>query len=42
MGYTSIPYANRSPLILAREHRGTEAVLAESSVPHVVLRNGWY
>jgi len=42
LAYTSIPRATDSPLILAQEHRGTEAVLAESPVPHTLLRNGWY
>ncbi|MEU8900810.1 NmrA family NAD(P)-binding protein [Nocardia sp. NPDC048505] len=42
LAYTSIPQATRNPLILAQEHAGTEAVLAESTVPHVLLRNGWY
>ncbi|MFF0528544.1 NAD(P)H-binding protein [Nocardia amikacinitolerans] len=42
LAYTSIPRATENPLILAQEHRGTEAVLAESTVPHVLLRNSWY
>ncbi|MBF6464587.1 SDR family oxidoreductase [Nocardia beijingensis] len=42
LAYTSIPNAADNPLILAQEHRGTEAVLAESTVPYVLLRNGWY
>ncbi|WP_067668113.1 SDR family oxidoreductase [Nocardia miyunensis] len=42
LAYTSIPRADENPMALAREHRGTEAVLAESTVPHVFLRNGWY
>ncbi|WP_280261838.1 SDR family oxidoreductase [Nocardia abscessus] len=42
LAYTSIPSATDNPLILAQEHRATEAVLAESAVPHVLLRNGWY
>jgi NAD(P)H dehydrogenase (quinone) len=42
LAYTSIPGATDNPLILAREHKGTEAVLAESAVPYVLLRNGWY
>ncbi|RMI30802.1 SDR family oxidoreductase [Nocardia stercoris] len=40
--YTSIPRAQDNPMILAQEHTGTEAVLAESSVPHTILRNSWY
>lgn len=42
LAYTSIPVADRNPMILAQEHTGTEAVLAEATVPHVILRNGWY
>ncbi|MFJ1459528.1 SDR family oxidoreductase [Nocardia sp. N2S4-5] len=42
LAYTSIPYATENSMILAQEHRGTEAVLAESAVPHAILRNGWY
>jgi len=42
LAYTSIPRATENPLILAQEHNGTEAVLAASSVPHAILRNGWY
>ncbi|MEU4340220.1 SDR family oxidoreductase [Nocardia sp. NPDC023852] len=42
LAYTSIPNATDNPLILAQEHKGTEAVLAEATVPHVILRNGWY
>ncbi|MGW4714073.1 SDR family oxidoreductase [Nocardia sp. NPDC004260] len=42
LAYTSIPGATDNPLILAQEHKGTEAVLAESTVPYTVLRNGWY
>ena len=40
--YTSILHADRSPLGLAEEHRQTEALLAASGVPFVLLRNGWY
>lgn len=42
LAYTSIPLGADSPLILAQEHVGTEAVLAESTVPHAILRNSWY
>lgn len=42
LAYTSIPQAGRNPLILAREHIGTEAALAGASIPTVLLRNGWY
>ncbi|MFQ6393685.1 SDR family oxidoreductase [Nocardia sp. KC 131] len=42
LAYTSIPRATENSLILAQEHKGTEAVLAESTVPHTILRNSWY
>ena len=42
VAYTSIPKADTSSLLLAQEHRATEALLAESGISHVVLRNGWY
>lgn len=42
VAYTSILHAATSPLDLAEEHRQTEALLKESGVPHVLLRNGWY
>lgn len=40
--YTSVLRANESPLWIAKEHRGTEDMLRDSALPHVVLRNGWY
>lgn len=42
IAYTSLLRADTSPLGLAGEHRATEAILAESGVPAVILRNGWY
>ena len=42
VAYTSVLHADRSPLGLAAEHRETEALLAASDLPHVLLRNGWY
>jgi NAD(P)H dehydrogenase (quinone) len=42
IAYTSILHADTSAIGLAEEHRQTEARLAESDVPHVLLRNGWY
>jgi NAD(P)H dehydrogenase (quinone) len=42
IAYTSILHADTSPLFLAEEHRDTETALAESDVPYVLLRNGWY
>ena len=40
--YTSVLHADRSPLGLAEDHRQTEALLAGSGVPYVLLCNGWY
>jgi NAD(P)H dehydrogenase (quinone) len=42
LAYTSILHADTTPLALGAEHKQTEALLAESGVPYVVLRNGWY
>jgi NAD(P)H dehydrogenase (quinone) len=42
IAYTSLLHADTSPLGLAGEHKATEAMLAASGVPHVILRNGWY
>ncbi len=40
--YTSLLRADASPLGLAAEHKATEALIAASGLPHVLLRNGWY
>lgn len=40
--YTSAPYADRTSLQLAAEHRGTEEAIREIGVPFTFLRNGWY
>ncbi len=42
LAYTSVLHADTSPLGLAGEHRDTEALLRNSGVPFVLLRNGWY
>lgn len=42
IAYTSILHADTTPLGLGAEHRATEAMLRESGIPHVLLRNGWY
>lgn len=42
LAYTSILNADRNPMQLAQEHRGTEQALAEGRVPYVLCRNGWY
>jgi NAD(P)H dehydrogenase (quinone) len=40
--YTSVLDAPNSINPVAPEHVQTEAYLAESGIPHVLLRNGWY
>ena len=40
--YTSILHADTTPAKLAVEHRATEAAIAASGIPAVILRNGWY
>src|SRR5690348_14353489 len=42
LAYTSILRADTSGLALAAEHQVTEQLLAESGIPHVLLRNSWY
>jgi NAD(P)H dehydrogenase (quinone) len=42
IAYTSVLNAGNSLLGLAAEHRETEAMLATSGLPFVLLRNGWY
>lgn len=42
VAYTSILHADNSPLALAIEHKKTEALLRQSTIPFVLLRNGWY
>lgn len=42
IAYTSMLRAPTNPAKLAREHRETESVLAESGLPTVLLRHGWY
>lgn len=42
LAYTSILNADSSPMLLAQEHKPTEALIAESGIPAVILRNGWY
>ncbi len=42
IAYTSILHADTSPLALRVEHMATEALLKDSGVPFVLLRNGWY
>jgi NAD(P)H dehydrogenase (quinone) len=40
--YTSLLRGAANPMILAADHAPTEAALAESGIPHTLLRNGWY
>lgn len=40
--YTSAPKADATALVLAPEHAGTEAALAEIGIGHTILRNNWY
>lgn len=42
LAYTSIANADVSRMTLAADHQATEAILRESGVPFVLLRNGWY
>lgn len=42
IAYTSLLNADRSPMLLAAEHKATEEMLAASGVDHALLRNGWY
>lgn len=42
IAYTSLLHADSSPLGLADEHIATEAMLKQSGIPFVLLRNGWY
>lgn len=40
--YTSLLRANTARMSLSTEHVATEKAIAESGVPFVLLRNGWY
>ena len=42
LAYTSILNADSATLLLAEEHKATEAYLRASGVPFTLLRNGWY
>jgi NAD(P)H dehydrogenase (quinone) len=41
-GYTSVLRAPTTPLTVGQEHRETEKVIADSGLPAVLLRHGWY
>ncbi len=40
--YTSIPKADRTPMLLAAEHRATEEAIIASGLPYTFARNSWY
>lgn len=40
--YTSLAFADSSPLSLAEEHKDTEALIREGGFRYTILRNGWY
>lgn len=40
--YTSILKGTDSPLLLAADHKDTEAYITASGLPFTLLRNGWY
>jgi NAD(P)H dehydrogenase (quinone) len=42
IAYTSMLRADTSSMMLAGEHRDTEACLKQSGLDYVILRNGWY
>lgn len=42
LAYTSILNADTTGVGLAVEHKATEAVIRDSGLPYVFLRNGWY
>lgn len=42
LAYTSILNADTTTLLLAADHKTTEAAIRDAGVPFVFLRNGWY
>jgi NAD(P)H dehydrogenase (quinone) len=42
IAYTSIPYADTTPIAIAPEHKVTEELIRASGLPFTFLRNGWY
>lgn len=40
--YTSLLRADSSPMLLAVEHKATEAAIRATGLPYTFLRNGWY
>lgn len=42
LAYTSFLAADTTPVLLAADHKATEALIRASGIPFVLLRNGWY
>lgn len=42
LAYTSVLRADTSPMVVAIEHRETEAIIKAANIPYVILRNSWY
>jgi len=42
LAYTSVANADRTSMKLAADHLATEKALADSGLPHALLRNSWY
>ncbi len=40
--YTSLLRADTSPMLLAADHKATEAAIRASGLTYTILRNGWY
>ncbi|MFU8823296.1 SDR family oxidoreductase [Yoonia sp.] len=40
--YTSIQQAEASPMLIAADHKATEAAIHAAGLPATILRNGWY
>ena len=40
--YTSILKADTSPMVIAQDHKATEAAIRASGIAYTFLRNGWY
>ena len=40
--YTSIQQADVSPMLIAADHKATEAAIRDAGLPATILRNGWY
>lgn len=40
--YTSIMQADTSPMLIAADHKATEAAIHDAGIPATILRNGWY